>query len=62
VLGRSALGISSAHEWLPRSAIVTSGEQRADRKGEAAYDEHVAGGEVLAALRSGLAEATGERR
>ena len=62
VLDRSTFGTSSAHEWLPRTAIVTSGEQRSDPEGEAAYDEHLAGREVLATLRSGLAEATGERR
>jgi len=60
-LDRSALGVSSAHLWLPRTEIVTSEEQRPDPNGEAAYDEHLSGGEVLATLRSGLAEATGGR-
>jgi hypothetical protein len=63
VLGRSALGARSAHLWLPRTAIiVTSEEQWSDPKGEAAYDEQLAGREALATLRSGLAEAIRERR
>ena len=62
VLGRSALGVPSAHVWLPRTEIVISGGQRSEPEREAAYDELLAGGEVLATLRSGLAEATGERR
>ena len=63
VLGRSALGVRSAHLWLPRTAIiVTLEEQWSDRKGEAAYDEHLAGREVLATLRSGLAEAARRQR
>ena len=62
-LGRGALGVRSAHLWLPRTAIiVTSEEQWPDPKGEAAYDEHLAGHEVLATLRSGLAEAASEQR
>jgi hypothetical protein len=43
------------------TGIVTSGGQWSDPEGEAAYDEHLAGREVLATLRSGLAEATQTR-
>jgi hypothetical protein len=63
VLDRSTLDTRSAHLWIARTAIiVTSEEQRFDPKGEAAYDELLAGREVLATLRSGLVEATSEQR
>jgi hypothetical protein len=61
LLDKSALGTRSGHEWLSREVISTSRTQKKDAAGEVAYDKHLAGQNVLDALREGLAEATRSR-
>jgi len=54
VIGRGQLGVRSAHMWLASDKIPLGPNDRKAPTGREAYDQHLAGREVVQSLREAL--------